>query len=230
MSTWFLEGYLYQAEKMHRVVIDAFPFVIGRGKESDLTLNYTQISRTHCTLQQDRPDTLTVRDNHSTNGTPGQVTLSWSDNADNETRYDVQRAEGGAWETIATLGPDAQGFVDETVASLTTYQYRVLAGNSAGDAASDSIQITSADQVAPNITLSASGYKTKGWQNVDASWDAGGATVVLYRDSTRVYSGSNSAYTDSRISKGGAVYTYQVCPQGQARGSEGCSNTVQVVF
>jgi len=164
------------------------------------------------------------------NGTPGQITLSWSDNADNETRYDVQRAEGGAWETIAALGPDAQSFVDETVASLTTYQYRVLAGNSAGDAASDSIQVTSAEQVAPNITLSASGYKTKGWQNVDASWDAGGAAVVLYRNNTTVYTGSNSAHTDSRISKGGAVYTYQVCLQGQPRGSEGCSNTVQVAF
>ena len=164
------------------------------------------------------------------NSTPGQIALSWTDNADNETRFDVQRAEGGSWETIATLGPDTQSFVDETVASLTTYQYRVVAGNSAGDASSDSIQITSAEQVAPSISLSASGYKTKGWQNVEASWDAGGAEVVLYRDNTTVYSGAGTSATDSDISKGGAVYIYQVCPQGQAPGSDSCSNTVQIIF
>ncbi len=105
-----------------------------------------------------------------------------------------------------------------------------MTGNSAGDASSDSIQITSAEQVAPSISLSANGYKTKGWQNVDASWDAGGAEVMLYRDNNQMYSGSASSTTDSRIAKGGAVYTYQVCPQGQAPGSDSCSNTVQVVF
>jgi hypothetical protein len=105
-----------------------------------------------------------------------------------------------------------------------------VAGNSAGDASSDSIQITSAEQVAPRISLSASGYKTKGWQNVEASWDASGAEVVLYRDNTNVYSGPASSFTDSRIAKGGAVYTYQVCPQGQGPGSDSCSNTVQIIF
>lgn len=163
--------------------------------------------------------------------TPGQIALAWSDNADNETSYTVQRSDvGGAWSTIASLGANSQSFTDNTVESLTTYNYRVLAGNSAGDSASDSIQITSAEQVAPNITLSASGYKTKGWQNVDVSWDAAGTPVVLYRNTTSVYSGSGSSFTDARISKGGAVYDYQVCPQGEPRGSDNCSNVVRIVF
>jgi len=163
--------------------------------------------------------------------TPGQIALAWSDNADNETSYTVQRSDvGGGWSTIAALGANSQSFTDNTVESLTTYNYRVLAGNSAGDSASDSIQITSAEQVAPNITLSASGYKTKGWQNVDASWDAAGTPVVLYRNTTSVYSGSGSAFTDARISKGGAVYDYQVCPQGEPRGGDSCSYVVRIVF
>ena len=163
--------------------------------------------------------------------TPGQIALAWTDNADNETSYTVQRSDvGGSWSTIAALGANSQSFTDNTVESLTTYNYRVLAGNSAGDSASDSIQITSAEQVAPNITLSASGYKTKGWQNVDTSWDAAGTPVVLYRNTTSVYSGSGSSFTDARISKGGAVYDYQVCPQGDPRGSDSCSNVVRIVF
>jgi len=163
--------------------------------------------------------------------TPGEISLSWIDNADNETRYDVQRSDdGSSWSTIASLGTDAQSYTDASVASLTTYFYRIQAGNGAGDAASGSIQITSAEQVAPSITLSASGYKIKGLQNVDASWDAGGAAVVLYRNGAVVYSGTGSETTDSNISKGGAVYDYQICLEGDTPGSDSCSNVVTVVF
>ena len=162
---------------------------------------------------------------------PGVIALSWTDNADNETSYTVQRSDdGNGWSTLASLGTNAQSYNDSSVASLTTYFYRVLAGNSAGDSASNTLQITSAEQVTQAISLSASGYKTKGWQNVDANWDAGGAPITLYRNSTVVYSGSGSAYTDSRISKGGAGYDYQACPQGDARGSDSCSNVVTIVF
>ena len=163
--------------------------------------------------------------------TPGVIAVSWTDNADNETSYTVQRSDdGNSWSSLASLGTNAQSYNDSSVASLTTYFYRVLATNSAGDAVSDTLQITSAEQVAPSISLSASGYKRKGWHNVDANWDASGAAITLYRNSTAVYSGSASAYTDSRISKGGAVYDYQACPQGDARGSDSCSNVVTIVF
>lgn len=69
MSTWFLEGYIYQAEKMHRVVVDELPFVIGRGTECNLALSHTQVSRLHCTLHHGQGHTLLVTDDGSTNGT-----------------------------------------------------------------------------------------------------------------------------------------------------------------
>ena len=125
----------------------------------------------------------------------------------------MQRADAGtAWVTIANVAADSQVYIDGSVASSTTYDYRVRAVNSGGVADSNEISVTSAEVVAPNISLSANGYK-QGWQNVDANWDAGGAAITLYRNSTAVYSGSASTYTDSRISKGGAVYDYQACPQ-----------------
>lgn len=165
------------------------------------------------------------------NSVPGQIALSWTDNADNESRYDVQRSDASnAWTTIASLTADSQSYVDDSVASATTYQYRVRSVNSGGVADSNEIAITSAEVIAPNITLSASGYKRKGWQYVDASWDAGGAAVVLYRNSTTVYSGSLNSITDGPIAKGGAVYDYQVCPQGQPAGGDSCSNVIRIVF
>ncbi len=166
------------------------------------------------------------------NSTPGVIALTWIDNADNETQYLVERSDdsGASWSEIGSLGPDATAFEDASVASLTTYQYRVSASNSAGSGTSSALEITSAEQVAPNITLQASGYKVKGWQNVDASWDAGGAAVTLYRNSTSVYNGSASSTTDGNISKGGAVYDYQVCPQGDQPGAANCSNVVTIVF
>jgi len=167
------------------------------------------------------------------NSTPGVIALTWIDNADNETQYLVERSDdsGASWSEIGSLGPDATAFEDASVASLTTYQYRASARNSAGSGTSTVLEITSAEQEAPSITLtSATGYKTKGWQNVDASWDAGGAAVTLYRNSTSVYEGTASSTTDGRISKGGGVYDYQVCPQGAQPDTADCSNIITVVF
>ncbi len=163
---------------------------------------------------------------------PGVISLTWTDMADNETSYDVQRSEndGTTWTSLASLGANAESFSDDSVASLTTYAYRVLAGNSAGNAASNTVVITSLEQVAPSISLSAVGSKTKGWQNVVVNWEAEGALITLYRNNSQVYQGNDSTFPDSNIGKGGAIYDYQACPAGEAAGSANCSNVVRIVF
>jgi Fibronectin type III domain len=58
----------------------------------------------------------------------GFVGLTWIDNATNETRYEVERAEVGVstqFTTIATLAPDATSYVDETGLDGAVYDYRV---------------------------------------------------------------------------------------------------------
>ncbi len=61
---------------------------------------------------------------------PGQVNLSWTDNADNESSFVVERrTSGGAWEQIAIVGQDAQAYVDVAVGPETDYVYRVHARN-----------------------------------------------------------------------------------------------------
>lgn len=59
----------------------------------------------------------------------GNVSLSWTDQADNETRFEVERAEEGvstAYEVIATLEPNTLTYVDATAKKGTSYSYRIV--------------------------------------------------------------------------------------------------------
>lgn len=59
----------------------------------------------------------------------GNVSLSWTDQADNETRFEVERAEEGvsaAYEVIGTLEPNTVTYVDTTAKKGTSYSYRIV--------------------------------------------------------------------------------------------------------
>jgi FtsP/CotA-like multicopper oxidase with cupredoxin domain len=69
----------------------------------------------------------------------GSVTLTWTNNANNQTGFTVQRASSasGPWSNIASVtGVVGVGgsvsYVDRSVTSGTTYYYRVMANNVVG--------------------------------------------------------------------------------------------------
>lgn len=65
-----------------------------------------------------------------------QINLSWSDNANDETVYKVERATAstGPWTEIANaLAPNTISYSATGLSASTTYYFRVRAGNSAGD-------------------------------------------------------------------------------------------------
>lgn len=63
-----------------------------------------------------------------------QIDLSWTDNANDETEYLVERRTGGgAFALVATLGADATQYSDTGLSAATNYTYRVKASNAAGD-------------------------------------------------------------------------------------------------
>jgi hypothetical protein len=66
-----------------------------------------------------------------------QINLTWTDNANNETQFKVERktGAGGTYSQIATPGANSTSHSDTTVSPNTTYYYRVRANNSAGDSA-----------------------------------------------------------------------------------------------
>src|SRR6185436_13852897 len=65
----------------------------------------------------------------------GQINLTWTDNATNETQFKIERktGAGGTYAQIATPNANSTSYSDMTVSANTTYYYRVRANNAAGD-------------------------------------------------------------------------------------------------
>lgn len=65
---------------------------------------------------------------------PGQISLTWTDNSNNETGFYVERRRNGApWSQIGSVGANVTTFNDSGLKSGATYTYRVRAYNSAGN-------------------------------------------------------------------------------------------------
>ena len=66
----------------------------------------------------------------------GQIGLTWTDNASDEYGFRIERSTNGMnWVIAAIVGPDSTGYADSGLLANTTYTYRVLAYNGAGDSA-----------------------------------------------------------------------------------------------
>ena len=67
-----------------------------------------------------------------------QINLAWTDNANNETGFKIERCQNAGcvnFVEIATVGADVTTFSDTGLAASTTYDYRVRATNAGGDSA-----------------------------------------------------------------------------------------------
>ncbi len=169
------------------------------------------------------------------------IEVTWNHAGDTESGFKVERQTQnadltwGAWTEAGTAGVDATSFIDSGLLSATTYLHRVAATNAAGDSA----WVLSGEVTTPlGISITASGYKIKGWQYVDVSWsgaplgsidiwrdDGSGKVAVVLGEPTGP-AGSGS-YTDGPIAKGGARYTYEVCAAGDF---SNCSDPAAVDF
>ena len=69
--------------------------------------------------------------------TAAQLTLTWTDNSNNEDGFKIERKLGqaGSYSQISIVGSNSTSYVDPTLADGTTYCYQVRAYNSAGDSA-----------------------------------------------------------------------------------------------
>jgi len=81
---------------------------------------------------------------------PLRIRLNWLDNAPNNTAFAVQRSDnGGAFVQIATLGRNAQSYVDTTVVLGNVYVYRVSATIGAESSAVAEVSVSLAPPAAP---------------------------------------------------------------------------------
>jgi len=79
-----------------------------------------------------------------------QINLSWTDNSNNETGFEIDRATSatGPWSQIASTAAGTTVFSDNGLAAASTYYYRARATNVAGDSPhSNSANATTAQAV-----------------------------------------------------------------------------------
>jgi hypothetical protein len=64
-----------------------------------------------------------------------EIDLSWTDNSDNETEFQIERSTDGGltFTQIATVGPSVTTYFDTGLTAATMYSYRVRASNLTGD-------------------------------------------------------------------------------------------------
>jgi hypothetical protein len=70
-----------------------------------------------------------------------EIDLSWTDNSNNETSFNIERATAlaGPYTLIKTTAANTTSYADTGLSAVTTYYYRVYAANSAGNSADTSI-------------------------------------------------------------------------------------------
>jgi hypothetical protein len=77
-----------------------------------------------------------------------QISLSWSDNSDNEEQFVIyRRKESGSFVELSVLPANTTGHIDSGLDSETQYSYYVFARNAAGDSANSNTPTATTDSL-----------------------------------------------------------------------------------
>ncbi|AFV00434.2 fibronectin type III domain-containing protein [Simiduia agarivorans] len=119
------------------------------------------------------------------------ISLTWSDTANNETGFRIERSTaGGTYKVVGQVGRNTTAYTDFGLAGNTQYTYRVYAFNSAGQSANSNTKtLTSGDSVEPPepcepVNLTGDGNFTNGlgawtvYANTSAGASATGSVGV----------------------------------------------------
>jgi len=91
----------------------------------------------------------------ATAASSSQINLTWTDNADNETGFKIERCTGAGcsdFAQIATVGANVSSYPNTGLAASTSYSYRVRAYNASGDSdySNTASAVTQAAPAVPN--------------------------------------------------------------------------------
>lgn len=135
-------------------------------------------------------------------GGNGQINLAW--NGGGASRFEIQRAPatGDVWTKLAEVSNGATTFVDESVASRTTYRYRVQAINLAGRSNwSNAVSREAGDRLSRTFDVTISLYRNEVTPELRANYER-----ILRYFADSVYEMSNGAHKlgNVKIYLGGA--------------------------
>ena len=165
-----------------------------------------------------------------------RIVLDWADNSDDEDFFRIERRlAGGSWETFTTLAANVTSLADETVDAGSSYDYRVVATNAAGDAVPSNVASATVPLAAPaapgGLTASAASAT-----HVDLAWTDNSADEADFQIERRAGGGEwqqvalaaadATAYADTAAA-GGTAYSYRVRATN-AGGVSGYSNVADV--
>ncbi|HEX3044633.1 MAG TPA: fibronectin type III domain-containing protein [Bacillota bacterium] len=174
----------------------------------------------------------------SSDVSPSQVTLTWTDNSDNEQGFKIERktGTGGTYVQIDTVTTNVETYTDSTLTQSTTYYFRVKAYNAYGDSGySNEVQVntTSGVPVAPSGLTATAAASTP---QIDLSWTDNSGNETGFRIERKIgASGSYSqiytvaagttSYSDTGLDYG-TIYYYRIKAYN-TYGSSGYSNEAQ---
>jgi hypothetical protein len=86
---------------------------------------------------------VAASDASATTVSSSAIQLDWSDNADNETGFRIERRiSDGSYSTLTTVDADVITYTDSSCAAGTTYDYQIIAYNDNGDADAAEVSAT----------------------------------------------------------------------------------------
>lgn len=136
-----------------------------------------------------------------------KVRLNWTDNADNETDFHIERSATSAtagFSEIATVSANVKTYEDTGRSSNTQYWYRVRAHNGSGYSAYSNVAtaVTWAAIAAPtNLVCGAA--KVAGAYGVECTWDDNSSEEDAHCLERKVSGGSWGDYVTEKITDGG---------------------------
>lgn len=109
-----------------------------------------------------------------------------------------------------------------------TYTVSLTVTDNGAATGSTSSAVTVSSGGGSGITLNAVGYKVKGRQKADLSWNGATGSLDIYRNDVPIVTGTanDGLYTDNINARGAGSYTYRVC----LTGTQTCSNNATVTF
>ncbi|MBT8395509.1 MAG: hypothetical protein HKO65_14200 [Gemmatimonadetes bacterium] len=115
------------------------------------------------------------------------VFLAWTDESENEDRFDIQRTNGpgGIWVLIGSVGADTPVFADAGLTPNTVYTYRVRACNVAGCSAYSNEGSAVTNEIPPEAPTELAATAT-GPYTVDLTWTDASDNESTFRLERRV--------------------------------------------
>jgi hypothetical protein len=141
------------------------------------------------------------------------IQLNWSDNADNETGFRIERRISGdsSYSSLTTVDADSESYTDSNCAAGTTYEYQIIAYNDDGDAdASETSATTYTVQEAWRLSYFGSiSNSDDGADDADPDFDGLNNLVEFTTGSDPLSSSSNPISTDQLSSTQQFSFTWR---------------------